>query len=364
MESRSSPVTLIAMTLAMLACDGGDDMMGPSRAQLELAASRTAIAMVAVAAGGEGSAFLDNFLPCTRRGVISYYNTEQGRMASFSGCDLGAGVTIDGAGELRWAGPDLPTSERGLFCDVSPTPSCETALAWSGTLSVTLAGGSQFRLDGLRIDDLMMEPDQGLYPEGLDLEIAGLGLAGLDVTAGDETFRVEDSALPGEVFGSAGIDIDAIPNPSGSLDALTSDDLERLAYDPALAMFAFLIDEVSDVRPDHTHTLECGTSVVTFDQDQLPLIQNDWSSCETLGAFLSGTFSIQFGPDTDFNNGPFTMVVEGNLTLGGGIPKIELVRLEWSAAYSLASGALQITGELETSSGEIRTFDLQAIADD
>lgn len=366
MKCRSHRAASIAIALSVVACsDAGNEITNPaSRADLERAAPRIAVTLVAVAAGEQGAAFLDNFLPCTRRGVISYYNTSEGRMATFSGCDLGDGVMIDGSGELRWAGPGLPTTERGRFCEAFPAPSCKTAIAWSGTPNVTLAGGSEFSLNELRIDDLVMESNRGLYPSNLRIETAGLGVARLDVTAGGETFQLADTALPGQVFGSGGIDIDAIPNPSGSLAALTSTDLKRLAYDPALALFALLIDEVSEVRPDHTHDLGCGTSVVTFDANQLPLIQNNWSSCETLGVFLSGNFSVEFGPDTDFGSGPFTMLVQGEITLGGGIPKIELARLEWSAASGTSVDELRIFGELEARSGETRTFDLRVIADD
>lgn len=77
------------------------------------------------------------------------------------------------------------------------------------------------------------------------------------------------------------MNIDAIPNPSGSLDALTTADLERLALDPGLALFAFLIDEISEVGPDHTHHL------------------------------------------------------------GGGIPKITLARLDWSVAFGASVGELE-----------------------
>ena len=355
-----------AAALSLLACsDSADEITGPpDRAELELAASRIAVAFIAVAAGEQGASFLDNSLPCTRRGVINYSNSEQGRMATFSGCELGAGVSIDGTGELRWAGPDLPTNERGHFCEAFPIPSCQTALAWTGTLNVTLAQGLEFRLNELRIDDLEMEPDQGLYPDGLRLATAGLGPVRFDVTALDDTFQVEASTLPDEVFSSVGIGIDAIPNPSGSLDALTSNDIRRLAFDPALALFAFLVDEISDVRPDHTHNLDCGTSIVTFDPEQLPLIQNNWSSCETLGVFLSGGFIVEFGPDTNFTTGPLTMSVQGSLTLGGGIPKIELARLEWSAAPGVSASELGISLLLETPSGEARFFNLSAMADD
>lgn len=365
MKCKSRRAALIAIALPCLACSDDHEITGPaSRADLQRAAPRIAVTLVAVAAGDEGAGFLDNFLPCTRRGVITYSNTQWGRAASFSGCDLGDGVVIDGSGELRWAGPGLPAGERRPFCEDFPAPSCETAIGWAGELNVTLAGGSEFRLDELRIAGLVMEPGQGLYPEGLRIWTAGLGLTRLDVTAGGATFRVEDPSLPGAVFGSDGMDIDAIPNPTGSLDALTSVDLERLALDPALALLAFLLNEVSEVRGDHTHDLGCGTSVVTFDANQRPLIQSDWSSCETLGIFLSGTFSAEFGPDTDFRNGPVSMRVQGDLTLGGGIPKINLARLDWSVAFGAITRELHIFGELEARSGGTRTFDLRVIADD
>lgn len=357
---------LLFIAASVLACsETAKQITGPpSRADLENAASRIAVALVAVAAGEEGAGFLDNFLPCTRRGVINYSNSLQGRLATFSGCELGAGVMIDGTGELRWAGPDLPTNERAQFCVEFPAPSCETALAWAGTLNVMSSSGGEFLLDEIRIDDLRMEPDRGLYPAGLRIATAGLGPVRFDVNVLDENLQVEDSSLPDEVFGSAGIDIDAIPNPSGSLDALTSADLERLAFDPALALFAFLLDEISDVRPDHTHDLDCGTSIVTFDPDRLPRIQNSWASCETLGVFVSGSFSVEFGPETNFATGPLTMLVQGSLTLGGGLPRIELARLEWSVASGASAAELRIFGALETLTGETRSFDLRAMADD
>lgn len=51
-------------------------------------------------------------------------------------------------------------------------------------------------------------------------------------------------------------------------------------------------------------------------------------------------------------------------SLDRGIPKIELARLEWSAAPGVSTGELHISLLLETPSAETRFFNLRAMADD
>src|SRR5215216_4060620 len=79
----------------------GRDTAGPVQAPGPTA-SKVAVLSIAVATGDEGRAFFDNFIPCPRRGVIDYTNTPAGRRATFSGCDAGDGVVVDGDAEVRW----------------------------------------------------------------------------------------------------------------------------------------------------------------------------------------------------------------------------------------------------------------------
>src|SRR5262247_1937199 len=89
--------------LAIAACRGSSEPE-PTLADItrQLVASKTAIAALAVAISPQGHSFFDNFLSCPRRGVIDYHNIPGGRRATFAGCDLGDGVVIDGAADVRW----------------------------------------------------------------------------------------------------------------------------------------------------------------------------------------------------------------------------------------------------------------------
>ncbi len=75
---------------------------------------------------------------------------------------------------------------------------------------------------------------------------------------------------------------------------------------------------------------------------------------------MDGTFSLEgtFGEEL------LTITIEGALTIGGGIPKITIRRLEWSleGANSLP-GQVRISGKIH---GEVdeRSFSFDLILDD
>lgn len=371
-NSRRTAV-LLALVLFGSACSD-DDGTGPADlAALERAAARFAVATLAVATGPQGASFLDNFLPCARRGVINYFNTDFGRIAAFSGCDLGDGVVVSGSGHLDWADSGL-ASERGeSFCEAGPEAQCRSGLRWMGSVEFRIGDGSPFELRGFRIDPIVMSSDHGFYPEQLGLETGGLGLDHLRVTLLIEnlqnTYIVDDPDLPTDVFGSQGMTIDAIPNPSGSLSALTVTDLKRVAYHGALALMRTLIDETLEAaRGSHTHSLECGTTSVTFDPaTNLPTVTNAWDGCESLGLFYSGDFTVRWG-NADLDREPIDMLVEGELTLGGGVPTITINKLEWvgeteGPVFALPA-QLHITGELRGPGDQLHGFDFAVTVDD
>ena len=156
--------------------------------------------------------------------------------------------------------------------------------------------------------------------------------------------KVEDKTLLSQLFDTSAMDINSIPNPSKSLAALTKPDMKRLVYDGAGVLFSILLNENMEIqRGDHSHEYPCGTSVVTQNlEEQTTRIDNTWNNCgfTDSGTFMDGTFNLNFNQgDADENLGHFPMIVEGDLTIGGGIPKITIRRLEWSLERLTSTGA-------------------------
>ena len=123
------PITCAALGLMVLAACGGSDSQPqtPSPEQIERLSSRLAVMTLVVAVAREGRGAFDNFLPCVRRGVINYYNTEAGRHATFSNCDLGDGVSVHGDGELKWVWPELSMNRRTI-----------SRIMWAGSLTAVV----------------------------------------------------------------------------------------------------------------------------------------------------------------------------------------------------------------------------------
>ena len=118
LSSRSFGTFASVVVALMTGCsEDNNNPGGPatgSAPETVLVASKLAVLAVAVATGPEGRSFFDNFLACPRRGVVNYHNTAAGRRATFSGCNVGDGVTINGTAELRWVGPNLSPDRAQL----------------------------------------------------------------------------------------------------------------------------------------------------------------------------------------------------------------------------------------------------------
>ncbi len=346
-------VAIAALGLVVLAACGGSDSQPqtPSPEMIERLASRLPVMTLAVAVAREGRGPFDNFLPCVRRGVINYYNTEAGRHAAFSDCDLGDGISVNGSGELRWVGPGLSTDRQTI-----------SRIIWEGELTAAIDGNPGVQIKKFEIDSIKMQIEfrRGL-PERLQLD-------SLTVTLLGETMKVDDETLVSQLFDTSAMDINSIPNPSKSLSALTESDMKRLAYDEATFLLSFLVNEAMESqRGNHIHEYPCGTSVVTQDlDDRTTRIDNTWNNCDltSSGLFMDGTFSLEGIFDETRVPTRVPITIEGDLTIGGGIPKITIRRLEWSleGANSLL-GQVRISGKIDGELDE-RSFSFDLIVDD
>ncbi|MDH3457763.1 MAG: hypothetical protein OER90_13070 [Gemmatimonadota bacterium] len=318
-------------------------------------APRVAFVGFAVAEGSQGASFLDNFLPCVRRGVINYVNTDTGRGVTFSGCDVGNGIVIEGSGDVNWVGPGL-ANQRQDFCQYGFPVTCLTAFRLEGSFTVSIDGERVVRIETLAVRELEI--------------VSGPGEADVRAVAASvtvETFDVQvaDANVYEDMFDTSGMTIETIANGSRSLATLSDADLDRLAYHGALVFAGFLINEISELRPDHTHQLDCGTSAVIFDQNQLPLIVNDWNACEDNGLFFSGAFQFEFGElDLQSSTPNFRVDISGALTIGGGLPTIAVSAWRWGIVFpSTLPGTMRITMVLEGSGGS-RTITRSVTVDD
>ena len=348
-------IVIAALGLMVLAACGGSDSQPqtPSPEVMERLASRLSVVTLVVAVAREGRDFFDNFLPCVRRGVINYHNTEAGRHATFSDCDLGDGVSVHGGGELKWVGPELSTDRQTI-----------SRIIWSGGLTAVIDDNTEVQINALEIDAIGMQVDlKRDFPDRLQLGSVTVRLLG-------ETMRVEDNTLPSQLFDTSAMDIDSIPNPSNSLLALTESDMKRLAYNEVTPWILFLFNEgLESQRGNHTHEGPCSTSVVTQNlEDQTTRIDNTLRLCDLTGSgfVMDGTFSL----DGVLGDETLAIIIEGDLTIGGGVPKTTIRKLEWSIEavdrvnFSLTrAGQVRISGNID---GEVdeRSFSFELIVDD
>jgi hypothetical protein len=344
---RSALAALALPALLLGACSEGGDPTGPvDRARAELVGSKLGVLAVAVATGPQGRSFFDNFLPCPRRGVVDYSNTAAGRRATFSGCALGDGVTVDGSAELRW------TTASG---DRRQVRRIEVV----GSLDVAVEGGEPVRVERLVVEGISFADPARPAVEGVD---AGA----LRVTLLGTTVGVDERGAPRRLFQPEGLTIDAIPNPSNSLAALTEADLKRIAYHGALTLTEVLFNETLEIqRGEHSHQTACGTlGVVPDAARQRPRLSYAWTACPLGGGmFVEGAFAQEW-TELDPRTGRLAMVVQGRTMLGGGVPRVTLDRLEWSlsGASSFPANA-RISGRLVAGSQE-RAFSFDLVLDD
>lgn len=198
-------------------------------------ASRLSVMTLAVAFAHEGSGALDNFLPCVRRGVINYFNTEAGRHAAFSNCDLGDGIIVNGSGELRWVGLGLSTDRQTI-----------SKIIWEGELTAAIDGDLRVQISEFEIDATKMQVEfrRGM-PDRLQLDSMTVTLLG-------ETIKVDDETLITQLFDTSAMDIDSIPNHSRSLSALTESDMKRLAYHGATFCIRFSLTKLWRAKGETT----------------------------------------------------------------------------------------------------------------
>jgi hypothetical protein len=342
-----SPRLCRLVTLAALAACGGRASTEPSPTGNVAIASKLATVAVAVATAGEGHSFLDNFLPCPRRGVIDYRNSPRGRLATFSGCDAGDGIVIDGSAELRW------TSAGG---DRTRIPEIEIV----GGLHVRDAAGSVTDIAAATISGITFTAASDPFvPPSVDR----FQYASARVVIGGQSATPSEVAAPSRIFRPS-LTIDAIG--AVPIDALSDVDLRRLAYHGAMELVGILFNETTETqRGDHTHTLPCGTIRVTVDRVRnLPILDVAWNNCDVgEGLFISGMFTVDW-TTIDLNTGALSMGVVGPVTFGGGMPRTTLTRLDWSltGVSSLPANA-RITMQIADGTRQ-RTFVADLVLDD
>ena len=354
-SSRSLRMLASVVMVLLTGCSDDNDSVadpdGGSPPETSLIASKLAVLAVAVATGPEGRSFFDNFLACPRRGVVNYHNTTAGRRATFSGCNVGDNVTVDGTVELRWVGPNL-----------SPDRATLTRLESSGPLTVSVEGGGTAEVDAMRVEGIAFRAPANEDEPAVN----GLLLESLQVSVLGTTVGVDARGNPERLFQPT-LDLNTIANPSNSLAVLTDADLKRIAYDAAMTLASILFDELLEVqRGPHTHTTPCGTVRVTPDAARgTTHLEFSWTACRLPGGLvLDGTFTQDVAPGTDLRD-RLAMVVAGQFTVGGGVPRTALTRLEWaiSGLRSLpADAAIQKT--LTAAGGQQRPFAFTVRVDD
>jgi hypothetical protein len=327
------------------------------------------VAVLGVAITDDGAGPFDNAVPCPRRGVIDFSNTSTGRLVTFSGCDVGDGLVVDGSGALDWVGPGLEET-RDEFCQVFVEPGCSTRFVWSGPLDVrdtsSGASGVPVVVSDFRAETIAMTFDGAPFPDWMDVRTGGLGFESMRVIVEGEDIPVDDPDLPRSVFDITRIGRGAIPNPSNALDVLTEADLKRLGYHTGMAVAFFLFDESLEAgRGDHTHEGVCGFSGVMFDAEtSLPTITNQWTNCNAGGVILDGTFvtiltGLSESPDR------LTVQIDGPLRIGGGVPDLTLSAWTWIMdGQPDLPGEARLSGAFQTPEGATRSYEFQLILDD
>ena len=117
-------------------------------------ASRLSVMTLFVALAEDGHGPFDNFLPCVRRGVINYYNTDGGRHATFSNCDLGYGIIVDGSGELKPVLLERSREDRIDRISIS-------RIIWEGNLTAVIDGETEVQIDQFTIASVGVQLNHG-----------------------------------------------------------------------------------------------------------------------------------------------------------------------------------------------------------
>jgi hypothetical protein len=336
----------VFLTLAGAACARSSNPLAPVGDERALIVSKVGIVAVASAIAPSGRSFFDNFLPCPRRGVIDYRESPRGRSITVTGCDVGDGVVLDGNAELRFT---MSNGDRSTISSVELI----------GPITARVSGGNPQTIATVSLSNLSFGPPAS--PQSLD----GFNFAAARITYDGATTPLDARSTPANVFGPT-LSIDAIPNPTGSLDALTEADMKYVAYHVAMSLARVLFNETLETaRGDHRHDDACGSMIVTVDPvRRLPRLTMNWTRCPGgYGLFLSGNFSAEWSEFSQ-TSGRVTMIVTGSLTMGGGIPQTTVSRMEWTVSgISSFPANATIEGRLVNDRGD-RRFSFKLVLDD
>ena len=336
----------LALVLLMAACTEDPVAPPPSDVEAQVIAPRLGVVLAAVGVASQGRGFLDNFIPCGRRGIINFHNKSAAiREAEFSSCDVGGGVVIDGKALVEWSG----TRNQPV---TGPT-----SISVSGDLFVTL-NGKRVRIGSPRVNNLRFTTTSPnflqLVADSLQVEISGF------------SYRSTGGITARSILDPTGITLQSIPNPASSLSVLTTADLKRLAFDAGSKLGAYLATNVRQENPGPIAIQNsCGVTHVGYDaQSTRTFFIHEWQNCDMdAGMLVSGSFHQRLvGPFQVTTSLP--MVIDGTITLGGAIPTITLTRFEWTITIPQMPGTARFEGLLRNAVGDQRSFSFNVFIDD
>jgi hypothetical protein len=264
---------------------------------------------VTIATGSEGGGPFDNFIGCSRRGVIDYTNTPAGRRATVAGCNLGDSVVVDGDVEVRWVtGGDRAQIRR---------------IELVGPLTVRVADTAR-TVSAAVVNDVA-------FTSGLPPSLGAVRLDQMRVSVFDGTFTPDARGSEVRVFGPFGLTLNSIPGTTGAPPSLSGEDARRIAFQLGTLFLTVLLDESG--RPPHTHALACGTIDVapgTTSGENVVHFQLD--ACDFGHELLvSGDFRMDLAR-AGTTAGGASYVIVGAMTLGGGVARTVLSGFQWALA--------------------------------
>ncbi len=239
-----------------------------------------------VATGGQGVSFFDNHVSCVQRGVATYVNDAAGRTVEFRGCEVLPGLVLDGAGRLAGAATASRPLDRVLRHGRGVVMPHDLPLERLRSRSPSTRRPWSLWTSSPSRPSLL-----GNVPRR-----HSRGSQSWEVTANGQSFTGSDPDLFEAFIDTTGLALSNLPNPSGSLTALTEADLARLAlgFGPEFG-FDLIQETLAANVGDHTHHMPCGTATVTYDAERLPHVVNEWSSCNFATMILDGPFRAEWG---------------------------------------------------------------------
>ena len=310
-----------------------------------LAYSHAAVMAVAVALAGNGVGPFDNSVGCARRGLVEYIEVAAGRQATFTGCDTGNDIVLDGT---------VVIAGRALDSD----PVLLKTLSITTGLRQSNAAGSSSTLAAFSVTGISF--DAGTTELALRLRESTVR-----IKEGTNDFPLDSRASAEGILSPATVGINTISNPANNADGLSTVDVRRLAvYDLLQLSYLLFGETLESARGAHTHTLSCGSITVTPEGQQPTLVRltNAWNSCDLgAGLFVSGNFQQSW--DT-FSNSRLSMRITGPITIGGATPNTVYSLIEWTLDLPASlPGNGEFSGRL-VSNGVARTFRFNVPLDD